>query len=140
MGFKTTRWTTDPYARGSYSSLWVRSTDKEWYSLARPESPSLYFAGEHTNYDGRYQALDGAYNTGIREAERIAARPWNADVVSQTSDWMNKFAYTSGWSAADDDSSLERRALRQNRGAETKVKADPKLYKVTRKVRLGPQN
>ena len=44
----------------------------------------MYFAGEHTNFDGRYQSLDGAYNTGTREAERIAARPWNVEAgISQ---------------------------------------------------------
>ena len=134
IGFKMTRWTSDPFARSSYSGLWVRSTDQEWYDLARPESPSLYFAGEHTNYDGRYQSLDGAYNTGTREAERIAARSWNADQgVLQTSDWTNPFAYSSGWEASDGSDS--RRNLKGKKT--TNVYEDRSLYKEDRATRLG---
>jgi monoamine oxidase len=140
IGFKMTRWTSDSFARSAYSGLWVRSTDQEWYDLARPESLSLYFAGEHTNYDGRYQSIDGAYNTGTREAERIAARSWNAiDGVSQSSDWMNPFAYSSGW----DDEPSSRLSLKQKgngNGKPTKIHADPKLYKVDRATRLGLKN
>lgn len=98
IGFKTSRWRSDPFARCSYSGIQVFSSDQEWKDLARPESLSLYFAGEHTNFDGRYQTMDGAYNTGIREANRVAARPWNdKDGVSQNSKWVNPFAYSSGW-------------------------------------------
>lgn len=147
IGFKITRFTEDPFSRGSYSGLWVRSTDQEWYDLARPESVSLYFAGEHTNYDGRYQSLDGAYNTGTREAERIAARAWNFDVVSQSSNWMNPFAYSSGWDELETRRELKNNGKKGNsagsngsdinRGQATKVPADPKLYKVDRATRLG---
>ena len=42
----------------------------------------MYFAGEHTNFDGRYQSLDGAYNTGTREAERIAAEEFQASGIA----------------------------------------------------------
>jgi hypothetical protein len=147
-GFKTTRWTQDPFSRSSYSGLWVRSTDKEWYDLARPESLSLYFAGEHTNYDGRYQSLDGAYNTGIREAERIAAHSWNlANEVRQTSNWRNPFAYSSGWAATDTRRFLQRDKNGNTngnsnlfRGKPTKTPADPNLYKLDRATRLGLKN
>jgi len=139
IGFKTSRWAQDTFARGSYSTLWVGSTDKEWYDLARPESESLYFAGEHTNYDGRYQSIDGAYNTGAREAERIAARPYNAQSgVEQSSTWMNPNAFSTGWSPSElaetDGGSSVGEFMH---GAETLVDADGSLYKTDRETRLG---
>eukprot|EP00587_Corethron_hystrix_P002348 CAMPEP_0113316460 /NCGR_PEP_ID=MMETSP0010_2-20120614/11726_1 /TAXON_ID=216773 ORGANISM="Corethron hystrix, Strain 308" /NCGR_SAMPLE_ID=MMETSP0010_2 /ASSEMBLY_ACC=CAM_ASM_000155 /LENGTH=558 /DNA_ID=CAMNT_0000173179 /DNA_START=151 /DNA_END=1824 /DNA_ORIENTATION=- /assembly_acc=CAM_ASM_000155 len=97
ISFKTYRWTLDEFSRGSYSGMSIVSTDQEWYDLATPESNGLYFAGEHTNYDGRSATLDGAYNTGIREAERISTSKWNIDTVSQKSMWANANAFTSGW-------------------------------------------
>jgi len=46
--------------------------------------------------------LDGAYNTGIREADRIASRPWNVGRgVNQTSNWANPHAFASGWMDRD---------------------------------------
>lgn len=31
----------------------------------------IFFAGEHTHYQGRYQGIDGAYETGIRAAREV---------------------------------------------------------------------
>jgi monoamine oxidase len=89
IGFFTTRFVGDPLARGSFSSHGTYSTNDDFQELAAPESFGLHFAGEHTDFQGRYQTMDGAYNTGIREAERIAARPWNTDRVGQHSEWSN---------------------------------------------------
>lgn len=132
IGTKVSRWAADPFARGSYSSLWVHSTDQEWYDLAAPESDALYFAGEHTNYDGRYQSLDGAYNSGTREAERIAARPWNnggAGGVDQVSKWANPHQYNTGWSPSEPASGAYAQAAAGKYGADTKNDADKGLYK-----------
>jgi len=54
IGFKRSQWDYDDLARGSFSTVGYDSTDEEWYALAMPESQGLYFAGEHTNYDGAY--------------------------------------------------------------------------------------
>jgi hypothetical protein len=89
IGFFTTRFNGDPLARGSFSAHGTYSTNDDFQELAAPESFGLHFAGEHTDYHGRYQTMDGAYNTGIREAERIATRPWNTNMVGQHSEWSN---------------------------------------------------
>lgn len=137
IGFKYHRWRQDDFARGSYSSLYTHSTDREWYDLAAPESDGLYFAGEHTNYDGRYQSIDGAYNTGTREAERIAARPWNvAAGVNQTSAWVNPNAFSTGWMPSEPAAGAGTKDLSRY-GNHTVVEADPKLYTVDRQTRHG---
>jgi hypothetical protein len=94
IGFWTSHWTQNPFSRGSFSAMKTYFTEDDWHELARPESLSLHFAGEHSNFCGRYQTLDGAYNTGIREAHRIASLPWNAGEVYQQSQWRNPFACT----------------------------------------------
>jgi hypothetical protein len=137
VGFKTSRWKEDPFARGSYSSSRIGASARDWYALARPASDALYFAGEHTNYDGRYQSLDGAYNTGAREAERIAARPQNVDAgVGQTSAWANPHAFSTGWLPSEPEGgarSLDMSAY----GSHTVVEADASLYKVDRETKRG---
>lgn len=137
VGFKTSRWKRDPFARGSYSSSLMGSTDREWYDLARPASDALYFAGEHTNYDGRHQSLDGAYNTGTREAERIAARPWNVNNgVKQESFWANPRAKTSGWGPSEPVQAAGVKGLDVSEyGSDTVVEADASLYKVDRETK-----
>lgn len=118
IGFKRSLWDYDDFARGSFSTVEADSSDEEWYHLSVPESNSLYFAGEHTNYDGRYQTMDGAYNTGIREAERIALRSWNMESgIRQSTEWANPYAFTSGWKDAVDADLVGRT-----------VAKDPSLY------------
>eukprot|EP00122_Pirum_gemmata_P021681 Pgem_evm1s20183 len=89
--YHISRYNSDPFAHGSYSSVRTHSTPEDWGSLAKPIGNTMFFAGEHTNTNGRYQTLDGAYMTGIREAARIAALPNNIDFVSQESKWDPKF-------------------------------------------------
>ena len=44
----------------------------DWSILAETVGQTLYFAGEHTNMNGLYQILDGAYDSGIQAAGRVA--------------------------------------------------------------------
>jgi len=137
IGFKMHQWAKDPFARSSYSSLYIHSTDKEWYDLAQPESAGLYFAGEHTNYDGRYQSLDGAYNTGTREAERIAARPVNvAAGVNQQSTWRNPNAFSTGWLPSELETAVGSLDLSMY-GNNTVVEAGKGMYIVDRETKYG---
>jgi len=84
--------------------------------------------------------LDGAYNTGIREADRIASRPWNVGRgVNQTSNWANPHAFASGWmdrdyfqekgGGADVDPSTALEGWR--------APLDPKLYSLQQYLRSG---
>ncbi|WP_390618559.1 flavin monoamine oxidase family protein [Maricurvus nonylphenolicus] len=67
---KITRWRSDPYALGSYSYLKVGATTKHRKHLAEPVNNRLFFAGEATS--SAYPATtQGAYLSGLREAERI---------------------------------------------------------------------
>lgn len=62
-----TKWSQDPYARGSYSFVAVGNNGKEYDVLAQPVGSNLYFAGEACNRD--YPAtVPGAYLSGLRSA------------------------------------------------------------------------
>ena len=68
-----TRWASDEFAFGSYSFLKVGSSAKDRRTLAKPIDDRLFFAGEATSLS--YPATtQGAYLSGIPEAERIQAR------------------------------------------------------------------
>ena len=78
-----TDWLSDPFSLGSYSSskaaiLGPLSSsggyeDQDDRSiLAETVGRTLYFAGEHTNVNGRHQSLDGAYDSGIQAAGQVA--------------------------------------------------------------------
>eukprot|EP00566_Odontella_aurita_P014656 CAMPEP_0113531908 /NCGR_PEP_ID=MMETSP0015_2-20120614/3756_1 /TAXON_ID=2838 /ORGANISM="Odontella" /LENGTH=529 /DNA_ID=CAMNT_0000430793 /DNA_START=71 /DNA_END=1660 /DNA_ORIENTATION=- /assembly_acc=CAM_ASM_000160 len=67
-----TDWYNDPFSQGSYSAQQVgMEGDRERQVLAEPVGKTLFFAGEHTNLEGRFQSLDGAYDTGIRAAGEL---------------------------------------------------------------------
>ena len=66
-----TNWMTDPYARGSYSAVVMKTDGDERTHLAAPVRGRLLFAGEATNLDGRASTTDGAFSSGIREAKRL---------------------------------------------------------------------
>lgn len=77
-----TRWTTDPYAGGSYVFLPPGATPDHVDALAEPEGDRLLFAGEGTSrrYYGNVHA---AVLSGLREArrlgvERFAVPGWEA--------------------------------------------------------------
>lgn len=65
-----TRWTTDPYAGGSYSALPVGTSRADLVALSKPEGDRLLFAGEATEPD-YYGNVHAAVMTGLREAERL---------------------------------------------------------------------
>lgn len=69
---KVTRWANDAFSHGSYSHLAVGAEGTDYEALSEPVGKALFFAGEATNR--KYPAtVHGAYLSGIREADRIAA-------------------------------------------------------------------
>ncbi|GIK75480.1 MAG: amine oxidase [Chloroflexota bacterium] len=66
-----TRWLSDPFARGAYSSLAVGATPDDRATLAAPVAGRLFFAGEatHRNYPS---TVHGAYLSGLEAASSIA--------------------------------------------------------------------
>ena len=70
----TSSWHTDPYSLGSYSVPSRQSHgNRDRKVLGEPINNVLFFAGEHTNTAGRYQSMDGAYDTGVLAASQIEA-------------------------------------------------------------------
>ena len=70
VGYRLTRWSADPFARGSYSHVTPGASMDDYDRLATPIGNRLYFAGEATSSE--YPAtVHGAYLSGLREAERI---------------------------------------------------------------------
>jgi polyamine oxidase len=68
-----TRWTSDPFAGGSYSYLPVGASPADLAALAEPEGDALLFAGEHTDAD-YYGNVHAAVRSGLREARRLGVR------------------------------------------------------------------
>ncbi len=65
-------WVTDPYTLGSYSITRPGGHGRRRV-LAQPVDNTLYFAGEATAPPPHYQTVHGAYLTGKRVAEQVAA-------------------------------------------------------------------
>lgn len=66
-----TAWSTDPFARGSYTCIGVDSSSKDLSTLAEPIDDRLFFAGEGTN-SYHWGCVHSAYESGRREAARIS--------------------------------------------------------------------
>jgi monoamine oxidase len=68
-------WHLDPDTMGSYSApvLGTRG-NADRRLLQQSVLDTLFFAGEHTNTDGRYQTIDGAYDSGIVAAQEVLKR------------------------------------------------------------------
>jgi len=67
-----TRWASDKFARGSYSSAGPDMRADDYDVMARPVG-NLFFAGEHTT--GTHPAtVHGAYLTGLRAASEVLDR------------------------------------------------------------------
>lgn len=65
-----TRWSSDKFARGSYSSAGPDMKATDYEAMAAPVG-NLYFAGEHTT--GTHPAtVHGAYLSGLRAASEVA--------------------------------------------------------------------
>jgi len=71
IDFRITRWNSDPYSLGSYSTMPPGGSYDLYDDLAKPVKKRIFFAGEATN---RYHmaTVHGAYLSGLREARRIA--------------------------------------------------------------------
>jgi monoamine oxidase len=65
-------WSRDPHAGGAYSFLAVGSEPADYHALAKPASPRLHLAGEHTNAD-YYGTVHAALLSGERAAEAVLA-------------------------------------------------------------------
>lgn len=66
------RWGTDPFSRGSYSSFHVGTDVNLLEDLARESHDGrVHWAGEHTNYGGSIGYVDSGFESGQREAINI---------------------------------------------------------------------
>lgn len=70
INHKITKWNSDPYSRGSYSSFTLTTNLGDRDLLSQPVAGKVLFAGEATE-DYGYAQVPGAYTSGLREAERI---------------------------------------------------------------------
>ncbi|NEN94000.1 MAG: FAD-dependent oxidoreductase, partial [Okeania sp. SIO3H1] len=69
-GVQITRWASDPFAFGSYSSLRPGSNRSTIQALRKPLNQRVFFAGEATSLDYP-STVHGAYLSGIRAANEI---------------------------------------------------------------------
>lgn len=67
---RTTGWSLDPFARGSYSVNAVGSTRADRVALGRPVAGRIFFAGEATEPDYS-STVHGAYLSGRRVAREV---------------------------------------------------------------------
>ncbi len=72
VAVRVTRWSSDPFAGGSYSHVPVGASSAAYDELAKPVGNRVFFAGEATSraYRG---TVHGAYLSGVRAAAEIAA-------------------------------------------------------------------
>ncbi|CAG5133135.1 unnamed protein product [Candidula unifasciata] len=68
--FQQSKWVTDPFSLGTSSYPKVGSDPGLWDTFAAPLCPYIYFAGEHTTFEG-HGTIHGAYNSGIRTGNQI---------------------------------------------------------------------
>lgn len=76
-----TRWAADPFSLGSYSAPAVGTRLADYDELAAPVGDRLFFAGEATVRDVP-ATVTGAYQSGMREARRVAASLGKAAVAA----------------------------------------------------------
>ena len=69
-----TAWSSDPFARGSYTCIGIDASPEDIGVLAEPVEERLYFAGEATN-GYHWGCVHSAYESGLREAGRISGDP-----------------------------------------------------------------
>lgn len=70
---QVTRWSADPFARGSYSYNALGSTPAMRDALAAPVQDRLFFAGEATAKDD-FGTAHGAYLSGLRAARELLSK------------------------------------------------------------------
>ncbi|CAF2975572.1 unnamed protein product [Rotaria sp. Silwood2] len=67
-----TRWRSDPFSQGSYSSFHLGSDLETLKELSlETHDGRIHWAGEHTNYNGSIGYVDSGFESGIREAKKI---------------------------------------------------------------------
>ena len=71
--WQITRWASEPFTGGSYSSLAPGATPDDYDALAAPVSGRLFFAGEATHRE-HSATVHGAYLSGLRAAAEIVAQ------------------------------------------------------------------
>lgn len=74
VGAVRTRWGRHPFTFGGFSYNRLGATSQDRDTLARPVGDYLFFAGEATSRR-QYGTVEGAYLSGIRAADEIAAIP-----------------------------------------------------------------
>lgn len=63
-------WTNDPHSRGAYSYVLAGAGDAQRVAAA-PIDDTLFFAGEHTEWEGHHATVHGAMHTGYRAAQEM---------------------------------------------------------------------
>lgn len=89
----TTKWTTNPYIRGSYVACYKGDDPTEIISQLSGEidgmglsSSTIRFAGEHTSFEGE-GCVHGAWMSGVREAEWILKHSGKGGVTKKLEKW-----------------------------------------------------
>lgn len=80
---RVTRWGTDPYALGSYSSNALGSKPAMRDTLATPIGGRLFFAGEATSRT-YFGTVHGAYLSGLRAAADVQAQGVSGATATRT--------------------------------------------------------
>ena len=70
LDIKTTDWSLDPFAHGSYSTNAVSSTRADRVALGEPVAGRIFLAGEATEPDYS-STVHGAYRSGLRVARQF---------------------------------------------------------------------
>lgn len=63
-------WSQDPFSRGAYSYVAAGALDAPG-AMTKPESGTLFFAGEHTDITGHWGTVHAALRSGLRAATQI---------------------------------------------------------------------
>jgi len=63
-------WELDPYSYGAYSYVPAGALDAP-AAMAKPESGTLFFAGEHTDTTANWGTVHAALGTGLRAAQQV---------------------------------------------------------------------
>ena len=79
---RVVRWKDDPHARGAYAYMAKGATPDTVKKLGKPVHDAIFFAGEHTS-EKRFGYVDGAFETGRREAKRVL-ETWVARLADET--------------------------------------------------------
>ena len=124
ISFHVTKWRSDKYTYGSYSSCSVDTTGEDYDEMAKPVG-NIHFAGEATTR--QYPAtMHGAFLSGLREAGRISMKCDDAceldkiaEITVGINDWY-RYKRTLDESAKLDGRSNSKEALAGYLGSNTR--------------------